>query len=664
VTGEDLIGLVNFGLPDTEPIGGPSALAVSPDGSRIAMILARADLAGNGYCQALVLIDPSGRTAPRVLDRGGDVLLTTFALRGITMSNGFPRLNAPAWSADGQSIAFLRREHGTTRLWRIRLGGDRAMPVTPASVEVEDWSWATDGRALVYAATPGRAAAEAAIDREGINGWRYDARTTPVMGVRPQVPSPLPRALSVIDPDSGVARAAAAADIALLDRDGEDPLDRRRRSQRGDLAWAEQEGKSPFAPWRLHASGAGGAYRCDAAACAGRIRGLWWDPDGKRLTFVRAEGWNERYTAIYRWSPGRDQPARRLETDDELDGCLPLGAALACIREGATRTPRLVAIDLANGHDRVIFDPNPTSDLLMVGAVRRLEWHNDIGNEVYGDLVLPPGYRGGRLPTIVVQYESRGFLRGGTGNEYPIFLLAARGFAVLSIEKPRMVAAGFPQITTYDEVAAINTRDWAERRNVHSAIVRGVERLVAKGIADPARIGITGLSDGASAVRFALLNSHLFAAAAISSCCVDESSDMLVGPAWEAYSVKVGYRPSSPLDPAFWKPYSLALNAARIDTPLLMQLADTEMLTALPTVTALRVFRQPVDLYTFPQEFHIKWQPRHRRAVYERNLDWFTFWLQGREDPAPSKAEQFTLWRGMRDLLDKARAASVPASGP
>lgn len=667
MTAEDLIGLVDFGRPDAEPIGGPSALAVSPDGSRVAVILQRADLAGNGYCQALVLLDPRGRAAPRVLDRGGDFLMTSFALRGMYMSNGFPRLNAPAWSRDGRSIAYLRRDHGSTRVWRVRLDDAPAAPVTPASVDVDAWTWAADGHALIYASAPGRAAAEAAIDEEGLSGWRYDARTAPVMGVRPQVPAPLPRSVSAIDPDSGTPSVVTAADTGLLDRDGEDPLDRHRRSARGDAAWAAPDGTSPFAPWRLHALGAqGGPYACTSAACAGSLRGLWWDPDGRRLTFVKAEGWNERYTAIYRWVPGKGQPVRLLRTDDDLAGCVAVGTALICVREGATRPPRLVSIDLGTGRERPVFDPNPSSALWTLGPVRRLEWLNDIGNQVYGDLVLPPGYHGGKLPTIVVQYSSRGFLRGGTGNDYPIFLLAARGFAVLSIEKPRMVAASHPNITSYDEVAAINTRDWAERRNVHSAIVEGVKILVADGIADPARIGITGLSDGASSVRYALINSHLFAAAAISSCCVDESSDMLVGPAWEAYSVKVGYPPSYPRDEAFWQPYSPALNAARMDTPLLMQLADSEMLTALPTVTALRAYSQPVDLYTFPQEFHIKWQPQHRRAVYERNLDWFSFWLQGREDPAPGKAAQFALWRAMRDRRDEARRAGgvAPASGP
>ncbi len=663
VTAADLIGLVNFGRPDAEPVGGPSPLALSPDGRWVATILQRADLATNGYCQALVVIDLRGRTMPRVLDRGGDYLMTTVAMRAMSIPNGFPRLNAPRWSPDGQAIAYLRRDNGRTQLWRVRLAGGPAQPVTHAPVDVDAWAWAGDGHSLVYASAPDRIAAEASIDREGVAGWHYDARTAPAYGIRPQVHAPLPQVTVLVDPETGATSPASVADQRPVAHDGDEPLDLRRTNARGDMVWAEREGASPLAPWRLHARRAGGASApCGADACVGRILGLWWDGDGRHMTFLKREGWNERFAALYRWSPGRDTPRRLLRTDDELGGCRLAQRALLCVREGATRPPRLVSIDLGNGRDHLVFDPNPSFARLSLGSVRRLVWRTDAGREVYGDLVLPPDYHGrARLPTLIVQYSSRGFLRGGTGNEYPIYLLAARGFAVLSIQKPAMVAASFPMLTSFDEISVVNTRDWAERRNIASAIERGVELLVARGIADPARLGITGLSDGASAVRFALSRSRLFAAAAISSCCVEESSDTLMGPAWEAYSRTIGYPPAYPVDRAFWRPYSLALNADHIDTPLLMQLADSELLTGLPAYTALHAYRQPVDLYVFPGEFHIKWQPQHRRAVFERVLDWFSFWLQGREDPAPAKAAQFAHWRALRAAGDRAGRPDHPS---
>nr|WP_285236604.1 prolyl oligopeptidase family serine peptidase [Sphingobium sp. BHU LFT2] len=77
----------------------------------------------------------------------------------------------------------------------------------------------------------------------------------------------------------------------------------------------------------------------------------------------------------------------------------------------------------------------------------------------------------------------------------------------------------------------------------------------------------------------------------------------------------------------FWRPYALSVNAARIDTPILMQLADSEYLYALETIHALEGEGKPVEAYIFPDERHIKWQPAHRLAIYERNLAWFERWL-------------------------------------
>jgi len=47
-----------------------------------------------------------------------------------------------------------------------------------------------------------------------------------------------------------------------------------------------------------------------------------------------------------------------------------------------------------------------------------------------------------------------------------------------------------------------------------------------------------------------------------------------------------------------------------------------------------------------------KWianQPRHRLEIYERNLDWFRFWLKQEEDPDPTKTKQYLRRRRLRD---------------
>ena len=64
------------------------------------------------------------------------------------------------------------------------------------------------------------------------------------------------------------------------------------------------------------------------------------------------------------------------------------------------------------------------------------------------------------------------------------------------------------------------------------------------------------------------------------------------------------------------------------------------------------------DLYVFPNEPHQKFQPRHKLAVYERNVDWFRFWLQGYEDLDPAKAAQYARWRLMRSNLHEGTQAA------
>jgi len=65
-------------------------------------------------------------------------------------------------------------------------------------------------------------------------------------------------------------------------------------------------------------------------------------------------------------------------------------------------------------------------------------------------------------------------------------------------------------------------------------------------------------------------------------------------------------------------------------------------------VGSLREAGKPVELYIFPGEYHLKWQPAHRAAVYRRSLDWFDFWLRGHVDPSSDKSPQYKRWSAMR----------------
>lgn len=659
----DLIELRDIGAFGAgNPEGG--ILAISPDGKRLAFQMRRADIATNSYCMGLFVIDVAGDRPARSVDLGGEFIRETYSALGFAAhtSPGTPLAVAPKWSPDGRWLAYLRRDHGVTQLWLARADGNEAGALTDDRVDIEDFAWAPDGQALVYASRPGLLDAEAALDTEGRDGWLYDDRFEPISGNRPMPREPIATVYTRLDVGSGTTSRVSETDFQALLSPGDDLKPPSAmvfaRSPGGDIAWtASKDTANIVAPSALHVRRWGGReVLCSSQDCEGIVN-LWWSDDGRDLVFLRREGWRNSQTGLYRWAGGKPVPI--LVTTEVLLGCRRVGVALFCGHESSVTPRRLVAINLTTGKMRTVFDPNPEFLRVELGRVERLNWSNAMGIKTFGDLVLPPDHQSGqRHPLVVVLYETRGFLRGGTGDDYPIQLLASNGFAVLSVHNPMSVGA-LKGAVTQDEINRINRIDWADRRSILSAIDAGVQLAVDKGVADPAHLGITGLSDGASSVQFALVNSHLFSAAAMSSCCEDAAPPAwLDGPAAGRWLQAAGYPSVTKPDPHFWADVSVRMNAGRLTTPLLIQTPDREYLGAVEGVTALKERNQPVELYVFPDENHVKWQPVHRAAVYARTVDWFRYWLKDETDPDPAKFAQYTRWAALRSA--KASAAPGP----
>ncbi|MDQ2762378.1 MAG: peptidase, partial [Pseudomonadota bacterium] len=92
---------------------------------------------------------------------------------------------------------------------------------------------------------------------------------------------------------------------------------------------------------------------------------------------------------------------------------------------------------------------------------------------------------------------------------------------------------------------------------------------------------------------------------------------------------------------------------------------------ALASYTALREVGKPADLFVFPNEHHIKWQPAHRLAAYWRSLDWFDYWLRGLLPGDERRRDEAQRWAAMdRRRCDIAsgsdghRVLSKPAANP
>ena len=637
----------------------------------MAVQVQRADPDANGYCLRLLVLPTDGSGHEVEVSRGGEFMFDDFRLRDfMSVRAGWIKPYTPLWSPDSRYIAFLRKERGSVQVWLAEpTGAADPRPATALPYDVDRFAWSRDGSGLVVATRPEIRHAAEAIAVEGLRGYLFDQRFAPQIADHPIATGQAEYAYTFISLADGAAREATQAERELIAPEPPQgaPANARatRTSSDGYSAWLEPKYPDQIlSPTRLVIVAPDGSRReCASSECEG-IRDLWWSSGERTLYAQQVTGWATSLSALMRWDVGEPAPRRVLETEDAIIGCSPLRRELVCAREGSVRPRRLVAIDMETGAERVLFDPNPDLAAIRFGEVERFRFRNAFGVETFADLVLPPDHKvGQRHPLVVVQYGSHGFLRGGTGDEVPVHPIAARGFAVLSFERPSFLPGGMTATRAAD-MRNGGRGDWADRRQVLSSLEIALDHAVATGTVDPDRIGISGFSDGAGTAQFAMVNSERFRAASMGSCCEDVASFGLApGPRFAERLRDRGYRFFEPGTEAFWRPMSLILNAKEVDIPLLLQIGDSEYEAALDVVEVWSHLGKGIELYVFPDGPHIKTHPAHRRALYERNVAWFEFWLASRRNCSPSHNAQYERWLAMPGAPDRqALSCAAPYS--
>lgn len=667
ITADDLVGLRDI-----------DAFLVSPDGASVAYLLRRADATRDAYDTGWFVVDVAARGDPIYLGDGGAPQLVT---QGDGHQVGEVAPPRAAWSPDGRWLAYLVAQGGEVQLWRSDARGRRREQVTGLEADVLDFRWAPDGLSLVVAARgESRADAAAARAAEARRGFLLDDRFQPGHATTPLYLTAAQQADVVVwavDAESGRLRPAAAVEAAMLAEasgassdagpDGDRVIDLRVAPVGDGRAWlVEDEDSVPFGGRRLRASMSGRSVDCVENACAGEIELVGWTGDGRRLVFLRRFGVAERLTGLYAWSPDEGGLTEILSGEALLAGCrMAAGGLAVCARETATAPRRLVAVDLATGAVRTLVDPNPELAAVRFGGVETIDLTNAWGHASFAQILTPPDYVAGRrYPVVVVTYRARGFLRGGVGDEYPAHLIAAAGFVVLAFDMPDPYdyppesAAG---TSTDASMLYPDCPPCAAGELRHAATTAslelGLEALERRDLMDPERVAVTGLSSGASIAFDALIRTdRRFAAVIVSYAAGDPVSGYVGRRAWrEAWFADIGGLPERG-GRRYLARVSPALNADRLTAPILMNVADRELIMSMQTIATLEHEGAPIETYVYPGERHVKRSPAHRDAIYRRNLQWLQFWLQDVEPEHPLDPGQIERWRALKQLRDE-RAA-------
>lgn len=581
------------------------------------------------------------------------------------------------WSADDRWIYYLALIDGKVGVWRAATDGSGAKQVTHDAADVRDFSLVEGGHALKYSVGATREAVRAAewaeyhegvhIDpsvpigqglfRSGYVGGRLATqRFGKVWFDRMPLLGDMPDRWKELDLRTGQTRELDAGGGAVdarasLEAKFPDAWDVSRSPSGDQVALLTRVGERKGLRLRpntilsaVSLDRAKPAKECRDPLCTGKtIWAIQWRPRSNEVLFTASARDAGLAQSIYRWNvttgavlPVAESAGLLSGGRDAFSPCAASSESVVCVSATANQPPRLERLDIATGARKVLFEPNASLAHAMeeLGPVQLLRWKGERGEEFTGLFYAAKTRAGERPPLFVDYYQCGGFVRGGVGDEWPFASLAAEGISSLCINTAPYAV---DPVVRFDDGL--------------SAVEGAVTLLAGRGEIDCHRVGMGGLSFGSEVTMWVAMRSKLLAAASISSVSMSPNYFLLGSLKGDSFTrgLKELWGLGSPKEtPRQWHLLSPVYNLDKVSAPILFQMPEQEYLQATDYVIPM-IRNDVADLYVFPNEPHQKFQPRHKLAVYVRNVDWFRFWLQGREGDDPSKASQYKRWRSLRE---------------
>lgn len=655
-----------------------TSVSRSPDGKTVVMGVCHPNTHSNVRELSWVIVGYENGGKPITLPAGSEILDPPAP--GIL-------LNTPVqWSRDGRWFFYLRRDGEQVQLWKSRIDGKTTRQLTHSPRDILGLEASENMNKLRLKLAPNRQMLRKAENRENLEGVLYDdhvlggnliTETFPFIdrwrnvrhtddddyvppgwdGMKSAIFDIRRGTLTMEMPTAPLAASTPLGDTKTLSAHPV-PVDK--------MTADPYEYPGQYA-LEVTSRSAESALRCDLPECkANQITVIGWSHDEEEVYYL-AESLGGRLgnqppgqVALYAWSLHRNsvrliyKGGGRLYNLDE-DGILKItsspmrGHDAVFIASDADEPPRVQSIDLQSGKVRVLFDPNSDLRSLARGRAIWYTWPTTSGYPGRGVRYVPKNLeQGRRYPLLITSYScGNGFLRGGGGDNVPEQVAVQLGFVVVCVDVP---------------VREIMTRekDYSRILPVLCSLIDGlIDDQVASGIVDGARVGLSGNSLGANAGNYCLAHPNRIAAAAFRNGSILERArwDLFDTANWRRDPVNGPYALFHMPDPrddttGRWDEMSVVNKAARINTPLLLQVSDTEYLGTLPLWSALHQEHKAVEMYVFPRETHRLIQPAHQLMNFERQIDWFRFWLKNEKDDDPAKSSQYARWTAIKSSTE------------
>ena len=639
----------SFGIDDMLRVAMINDVRVAADGRRVAFVVTRSVMQGDTgeLSSRLYLADPAKGTAkpvtpeketcdkPRFSPDGsklaytvaGDNALDLYLLQTATgqtrrLAGGYDDILDLAFSPDGKSLALTLTTAGKTTEAR-QSGCD-------AEVEVFDSGVGVASLALLPLGTGGQPRPLVTSRDVGAFAFSPDGRHIVFETTDPATP---PRGRHSTSPTSRSDPVDAAnTDIAVVD------------VARGTvrlLAATEASENTPCvspdaatvayvataAPGFYYSAGrvmvvplAGGQPRALAQTPNARPELLGWASDGQSLLVREAEGTS---AVLYALPASGEAPQRFSDSPHVVAQAAlsPGGRHLGLVLTDTDLPPEVFLTPADRFAPRVISSVNSVFTAFRTARSVVVHWQSADGTPIEG-LYIPPAAAAKGPPPLLVelhggpaQAAQRIYL--GALDSYPLAVFSERGYAIFQPNVRGSDGYG-PQFRR----AIVS--DWGGKD--FEDLQTGVDALIARGLADPNRLGIMGWSYGGYLTAWAIGHTDRFAAASIgagitnltSLCGSMDLPDFIPlyfgGEAYERFDFLFD---RSPLK-----------YAASIRTPTLFQhgISDERVpfTQALELYTALSRRDVVTRLAAYPRSGHDITEPGLLRDLMVRNLDWFT----------------------------------------